>query len=106
MNLEKLHSREFAGKLPMRLLVQLTNRQEGRMRGQAFVTFPSVELAQQGLVRTIFRNRSVYEPLYSGFVLLTLPACKMQNLVNGYMFKGKPMIVQFGRNPSAGRQDE
>ncbi|CAN1813837.1 U11/U12 small nuclear ribonucleoprotein 65 kDa protein [Linum perenne] len=51
--------------------------QEGRMRGQAFVTFPSVELAHQAL-----------------------------NLVNGYMFKGKPMIVQFGRNPSAARQDE
>ncbi|CAI0432697.1 unnamed protein product [Linum tenue] len=46
--------------------------QDGRMRGQAFVTFPSVELAHQAL-----------------------------NLVNGYMFKGKPMIVQFGRNPSA-----
>ncbi|KAF2288245.1 hypothetical protein GH714_005248 [Hevea brasiliensis] len=49
--------------------------QEGRMRGQAFVTFPSVELAHQAL-----------------------------NLVNGYVFKGKPMIIQFGRNPSAGRR--
>ncbi|XP_037493895.1 U11/U12 small nuclear ribonucleoprotein 65 kDa protein [Jatropha curcas] len=48
--------------------------QEGRMRGQAFVTFPSVELAHQAL-----------------------------NLVNGYVFKGKPMIIQFGRNPSAGK---
>ncbi|XP_050223982.1 U11/U12 small nuclear ribonucleoprotein 65 kDa protein isoform X2 [Mercurialis annua] len=46
--------------------------QEGRMRGQAFVTFPSVELAHQAL-----------------------------NLVNGYIFKDKPMIIQFGRNPSA-----
>ncbi|KAL7246582.1 hypothetical protein ACSBR2_001643 [Camellia fascicularis] len=43
--------------------------QEGRMRGQAFVTFPSIELAHHAL-----------------------------NLVNGYMFKGKPMIIQFGRN--------
>ncbi|XP_024160941.1 U11/U12 small nuclear ribonucleoprotein 65 kDa protein isoform X2 [Rosa chinensis] len=25
----------------------------------------------------------------------------MQNLVNGYVFKGKPMIIQFGRNPAA-----
>ncbi|PIA60549.1 hypothetical protein AQUCO_00300203v1 [Aquilegia coerulea] len=48
--------------------------QEGRMRGQAFVTFPSVELAHHAL-----------------------------NLVNGYVFKGKPMIIQFGRNPGAGR---
>ncbi|EEF36954.1 RNA binding protein, putative [Ricinus communis] len=48
--------------------------QEGRMRGQAFVTFPSVELAHQAL-----------------------------NLVNGYVFKGKPMIIQFGRNPSASK---
>ncbi|XP_010528771.1 PREDICTED: U11/U12 small nuclear ribonucleoprotein 65 kDa protein [Tarenaya hassleriana] len=44
--------------------------QEGRMRGQAFVTFPSVELAHHAL-----------------------------NLVNGFMFKNKPMIIQFGRNP-------
>lgn len=48
--------------------------QEGRMRGQAFVTFPSVELAQHAL-----------------------------NLVNGYVFKGKPMIIQFGRNPAAAK---
>uniref|UniRef100_A0A7C9DQG7 RRM domain-containing protein n=2 Tax=Opuntia streptacantha TaxID=393608 RepID=A0A7C9DQG7_OPUST len=46
--------------------------QEGRMRGQSFVTFPSVELAHRAL-----------------------------NLVNGYVFKGKPMIIQFGRNPAA-----
>ncbi|KNA24518.1 hypothetical protein SOVF_015240 [Spinacia oleracea] len=48
--------------------------QEGRMRGQAFVTFPSVELAHHAL-----------------------------NLVNGYVFKGKPMIIQFGRNPAASK---
>uniref|UniRef100_A0A0D9VTK0 RRM domain-containing protein n=1 Tax=Leersia perrieri TaxID=77586 RepID=A0A0D9VTK0_9ORYZ len=48
--------------------------QEGRMRGQAFVTFPSVELAQHAL-----------------------------NLVHGYVFKGKPMIIQFGRNPAANK---
>ncbi|GKV07531.1 hypothetical protein SLEP1_g19291 [Rubroshorea leprosula] len=46
--------------------------QEGRMRGQAFVTFPSIELAHHAL-----------------------------NLVNGYVFKGKPIIIQFGRNPGA-----
>ncbi|XP_043691795.1 U11/U12 small nuclear ribonucleoprotein 65 kDa protein [Telopea speciosissima] len=48
--------------------------QEGRMRGQAFVTFPTVDLAHHAL-----------------------------NLVNGYVFKGKPMIIQFGRNPAAGK---
>ncbi|XP_021764164.1 U11/U12 small nuclear ribonucleoprotein 65 kDa protein-like [Chenopodium quinoa] len=48
--------------------------QEGRMRGQAFVTFPSVELAHRAL-----------------------------NLVNGYVFKGKAMIIQFGRNPAASK---
>lgn len=48
--------------------------QEGRMRGQAFVTLPSVELAQHAL-----------------------------NLVNGYVFKGKPMIIQFGRSPGAAK---
>ncbi|MBA0859556.1 hypothetical protein Goshw_008234 [Gossypium schwendimanii] len=48
--------------------------QEGRMRGQAFVTFLSVELAHRAL-----------------------------NLVNGYVFKGKPIIVQFGRNPAAAK---
>ncbi|KAK6932732.1 RNA recognition motif domain [Dillenia turbinata] len=48
--------------------------QEGRMKGQAFVTFPSVDLAHQAL-----------------------------NLVNGYVFKGKPMIIQFGRNPAAAK---
>lgn len=54
------------------LIVKLM--QEGRMRGQAFVTFPSVELAHRAL-----------------------------NLVNGYAFKGKPMIIQFGRNPAAAK---
>ncbi|KAK3197955.1 hypothetical protein Dsin_021370 [Dipteronia sinensis] len=48
--------------------------QEGRMRGQAFVTFPSAELAHRAL-----------------------------NLANGYVFKGKPMIIQFGRNPAAAK---
>ncbi|XP_004309873.1 PREDICTED: RNA-binding protein 40-like [Fragaria vesca subsp. vesca] len=48
--------------------------QEGRMRGQAFVTFPSVEQSQYAL-----------------------------NLVNGYVFRGKPMIIQFGRNPAAAK---
>ncbi|XP_062211119.1 U11/U12 small nuclear ribonucleoprotein 65 kDa protein-like [Phragmites australis] len=48
--------------------------QEGRMRGQAFVTFPTIELAQCAL-----------------------------NLVHGYVFKGKPMIIQFGRNPAASK---
>ncbi|KAK6917729.1 RNA recognition motif domain [Dillenia turbinata] len=46
--------------------------QEGRMKGQAFVTFPYVDLALQAL-----------------------------NLVNGYVFKGMPMNIQFGRNPAA-----
>lgn len=46
--------------------------QEGRMRGQAFVTFPTVDIANHAL-----------------------------NLANGYVFKGKPMIIQFGRNPGA-----
>ncbi|KAK2966901.1 hypothetical protein RJ640_029248, partial [Escallonia rubra] len=50
--------------------------QAGRMRGQAFVTFPSTELANQAL-----------------------------NMVNGYVFKGKPMIIQFGRNPTSGKQN-
>lgn len=44
--------------------------QEGRMRGQAFVTFPSVELADRAL-----------------------------RLVNTFVFKDKPMIIQFRRKP-------
>uniref|UniRef100_A0A1J3HYT0 U11/U12 small nuclear ribonucleoprotein 65 kDa protein n=1 Tax=Noccaea caerulescens TaxID=107243 RepID=A0A1J3HYT0_NOCCA len=51
--------------------------QEGRMRGQAFLTFPSVEVAHRSL-----------------------------NLVNGFVFKGKPMIIQFGRNPGAAKPNE
>ncbi|XP_004493139.1 U11/U12 small nuclear ribonucleoprotein 65 kDa protein [Cicer arietinum] len=54
--------------------LQVKLMQEGRMRGQAFVTFPSTELAHRAL-----------------------------NLVNGYVFKGKPMIIQFGRNPAAAK---
>ncbi|KAL3622639.1 hypothetical protein CASFOL_034050 [Castilleja foliolosa] len=46
---------------------------EGRMRGQAFLTFPTLELARNAL-----------------------------NVVNGYVFKGKPMVIQFGRSPTAG----
>ncbi|XP_024375226.1 U11/U12 small nuclear ribonucleoprotein 65 kDa protein [Physcomitrium patens] len=48
--------------------------QEGRMRGQAFVTFPSTEAAQDAL-----------------------------GLTHGFVLKGKPMIVQFGRNRSAAK---
>ncbi|KAI3523231.1 hypothetical protein L1887_01290 [Cichorium endivia] len=51
--------------------------QEGRMRGQAFVTFPSIDIAHRAL-----------------------------NLVNGFVFKGKPMIIQFGRNTSGGKTNE
>ncbi|KAL2490572.1 U11/U12 small nuclear ribonucleoprotein 65 kDa protein [Abeliophyllum distichum] len=51
--------------------------QEGRMRGQAFVTFPSIELAQNAL-----------------------------NAVNGYVFKGKPIIIQFGRSPAAAKANQ
>ncbi|KAL1554528.1 U11/U12 small nuclear ribonucleoprotein 65 kDa protein [Salvia divinorum] len=46
--------------------------QEGRMRGQAFVTFPTVELARNAM-----------------------------SAVNGYVFKGKPVVIQFGRSPAA-----
>ncbi|RVW35756.1 U11/U12 small nuclear ribonucleoprotein 65 kDa protein [Vitis vinifera] len=77
--------------------------QEGRMRGQAFVTFPSVELAHHALVcvytnetgyaNSIFQNMSNCDVLY--FVV---------NVVNGYVFKGKPMIIQFGRNPAAAKE--
>lgn len=42
--------------------------QEGRMKGQAFVTFPSVSMAETAL-----------------------------NETNGYMLKEKPMVVQFAR---------
>jgi U11/U12 small nuclear ribonucleoprotein SNRNP65 len=48
--------------------------QEGRMRDQAFVTFPSTQLAEHAL-----------------------------GMTHGYMLKGKPMIVQFGRNPFAAK---
>ncbi|KAK4436855.1 U11/U12 small nuclear ribonucleoprotein [Sesamum alatum] len=48
--------------------------QEGRMRGQAFITFPTVELARNAL-----------------------------NVANGYVFKGKPIVIQFGRNPTAAK---
>jgi U11/U12 small nuclear ribonucleoprotein SNRNP65 len=48
--------------------LQVKLMQEGRMRRQAFLTFPSIELAHRAL-----------------------------NLVNGYVFKGKPMIIQFAK---------
>ncbi|KAK7286524.1 hypothetical protein RJT34_21578 [Clitoria ternatea] len=54
--------------------LQVKLMQEGRMRGQAFLTFPSIELAHHAL-----------------------------NLVNGYVLKGKPMVIQFGRNPAAAK---
>ncbi|KAK7377743.1 hypothetical protein VNO80_03175 [Phaseolus coccineus] len=54
--------------------LQVKLMQEGRMRGQAFLTFPSIELAHLAL-----------------------------NRVNGYVIKGKPMIIQFGRNPAAAK---
>ncbi|KAK4769870.1 hypothetical protein SAY87_030402 [Trapa incisa] len=48
--------------------------QVGRMRGQAFITFPSVELAQAAL-----------------------------NMANGFVFKAKPMIIQFRRSTPEAR---
>lgn len=59
---------------PAKSGLQVKLMQEGRMRGQAFITFPSIELAHHAL-----------------------------NLVNGYVLKGKPMIIQFGRNPAAAK---
>ncbi|XP_073128342.1 U11/U12 small nuclear ribonucleoprotein 65 kDa protein-like isoform X2 [Henckelia pumila] len=46
----------------------------GRMRGQAFVRFPTVELAHNAL-----------------------------NAANGYLLKGKPIVLQFGRNPASAK---
>lgn len=43
----------------------------GRMKGQAFITFPSVELAMEAL-----------------------------NMVNGYNLMGKPIIIEYGQNRS------
>lgn len=43
--------------------------QEGRMKGQAFITFETVELAQKALKET-----------------------------NGYILKEKPLVVQFARS--------
>uniref|UniRef100_UPI00398E8B0E RNA-binding protein 41 isoform X1 n=1 Tax=Pristiophorus japonicus TaxID=55135 RepID=UPI00398E8B0E len=43
----------------------------GRMKGQAFITFPSVEMAMEAL-----------------------------NMVNGYNLMGKPLIIEYGQNRS------
>jgi U11/U12 small nuclear ribonucleoprotein SNRNP65 len=32
-----------------------------------------------------------------------VPFLNLQNLAHGYAFKGKPMIIQFGRNPAASK---
>ncbi|KAI5062294.1 hypothetical protein GOP47_0022833 [Adiantum capillus-veneris] len=61
-------TKDFRSQLGIKLM------QEGRMRGQAFVDFPSAALAEDAL-----------------------------NMTHGYMLKGKPMVVQFGRNPAAGK---
>ncbi|KAH0850702.1 hypothetical protein HID58_095318, partial [Brassica napus] len=58
-------------------VIRLSTDFRGRMRGQAFLTFPSVEVAHRAL-----------------------------NLVNGFVFKGKPMIIQFGRNPGSAKPNE
>ncbi|KAH7332261.1 hypothetical protein KP509_20G078800 [Ceratopteris richardii] len=57
---------DFRSQLGVKLM------QEGRMRGQAFIDFPSTSLAEDAL-----------------------------NMVHGYVLKGKPMVVQFGRNPAS-----
>eukprot|EP00117_Sycon_ciliatum_P031308 scpid56196/ scgid24512/ RNA-binding protein 41; RNA-binding motif protein 41 len=54
-----------AGPLHVRLM------KKGKLRGQAFVTFPSLEGAKAGLAA-----------------------------VNGYILHGKPMIIQYGRTPA------
>ncbi|XP_019395839.1 PREDICTED: RNA-binding protein 41 isoform X1 [Crocodylus porosus] len=48
----------------------------GRMRGQAFITFSSVEVAQKALL-----------------------------LVNGYNLQGKPLVIEFGKNKGQSSSD-
>lgn len=36
-------------------------------------------------------------------VLIGVSFMALQNLAHGYVFKGKPMIIQFGRNPAANK---
>jgi len=46
-----------------------------------------------------------HEVIYLFVLLMVYIACYhwLQNLVNGYVLKGKPMIIQFGRNPAAAK---
>eukprot|EP00850_Spirogloea_muscicola_P005697 SM000026S08946 [mRNA] locus=s26:670131:673915:- [translate_table: standard] len=59
------------------LYIKNLAKDEGRMRGQAFVTFPALNLAQKALVAT-----------------------------HGYLLKDKPMVVQYGRKPVTRKSDE
>eukprot|EP00850_Spirogloea_muscicola_P004245 SM000018S03610 [mRNA] locus=s18:333966:337702:+ [translate_table: standard] len=59
------------------LYIKNLAKDEGRMRGQAFVTFPAPNLAQKALVAT-----------------------------HGYLLKDKPMVVQYGRKPVTRKSDE
>eukprot|EP01027_Heterolobosea_sp_BB2_P008592 GEZU01012745.1.p1 GENE.GEZU01012745.1~~GEZU01012745.1.p1 ORF type:complete len:160 (-),score=49.61 GEZU01012745.1:88-531(-) len=68
-DLERIYGRYFATDEEMREKLDINLMKEGRLKGQAFVTFPSVELAQQALRET-----------------------------HGFMLHDKPMIVQFGRS--------
>ncbi|KAF3586310.1 hypothetical protein F2Q69_00026156, partial [Brassica cretica] len=102
--------------------------QEGRMRGQAFLTFPSVEVAHRALV-IILNTFLLYVNVYSAVRLVAAghgvrtpcPAADADkicgrdivcgsnsgnNLVNGFVFKGKPMIIQFGRNPGSAKPND
>ncbi|RWW54772.1 hypothetical protein BHE74_00038629, partial [Ensete ventricosum] len=56
--------------------------------------FESTEAARAGLNIKLMQIYNILIENYSTMV---------QNLVNGYMFKGKPIIIQFGRNPAAGK---
>lgn len=73
------------------------------MRGQAFVTFPSVELAQTALVCVLVRNPLDFPETVNSHHTDSALLGLLQNLVNGYVFKGKPMIIQFGRNAPAAK---
>ncbi|BBN08916.1 U11/U12 small nuclear ribonucleoprotein 65 kDa protein [Marchantia polymorpha subsp. ruderalis] len=66
----------FSSRSEAMQLLSIKLMQEGRMRGQAFVYWPSVDLAKIALAGS-----------------------------HGYMLKGKPMVVQFGRNQAAFKAD-
>lgn len=66
-----------------------------RLEQNRLLTFTNLAFILSSYVNGFFDMVPIW-----GLIYILKMFC-LQNLVNGYVYKGKPMIIQFGRNSAA-----